>query len=114
LSNECVLANYSFVKSDDGEKDLALVVEVRLNNIMAERLSNNEKYQVLENAMKVIINTVPAEEDMVKNKDTGQLELDFKKMNRKFWKESNFFQPHELLGCHCIAEFVMCNHSLLN
>lgn len=32
----------------------------------------------------------------------------------KLWKVTNFLQPQETLGCHCIAEFVMCNQSMLN
>lgn len=38
----------------------------------------------------------------------------FEEFYKGVWKSSNFLQPWELLGGHCIAEFMMCNETLIN
>ena len=87
----------------DQDQCSAIVTDIRLTDSMADNLTNSEKYMVVENATRVLLNTVPANQ-MNRN--------DLKAIHKRLWKSNNFIQPHEMLGCHCIAEFVICIESL--
>lgn len=71
------------------------MVESDLSVLPTSKLTDNENYSILENSLKLLLNLVPdpkfdEKEDLVK-----QL------------KKCNILQPHEILGGHCIAEFLL-------
>lgn len=104
FQTECVLANYYKVCAwDDRNKDIkGLVIEAQLTTDLIDLLDNSEKCLVLQNAIKVILNMVP---------DDGKRNI--KEISNKIWQDSNLLQPMEILGGHCIAEFILNNQQAI-
>lgn len=75
-------------------------------------LNNNEKALVLQNAITVLLNTVPFNKEKKESKD-NDLKSEIRDIHKNIWRNHNLLQPQELLGCHCIAEFALSNESVL-
>jgi hypothetical protein len=67
-------------------------------------LSNIEKALVIQNALTVLINSVPYDDTKTKTIEETQKFL---------WDKSNWLQPIECLGCHCMSEFALTNEIVL-
>ena len=102
FETECVLANYQRVLTKASSRTACLVVEAQLTSELVNLLTNEEKALVLQNAIKVIWNMVP---------DDGS--TDIREISNKIWQSSNLLQPMEILGCHCVAEFILNNQKAI-
>lgn len=78
-------------------------MEAQLNTNLVEGLENEERFFVLENALRVLWNMVP-----------DSKESDFTKISKDIWTASNHHQPVELLGGHCIGSFLLNNNSVID
>lgn len=104
FKNECVFANYNFIKEKDNDYDLkGLIVSADITEIMKDNQTTKENYLVLFNAMRILWNMVPF---------NGDIE-NLAQIKDRLLRRTNFLQPLELLGGHCLAEFILNNPKLM-
>jgi hypothetical protein len=80
-----------------------LVVSAQLSAKLIWVLNNEEKALVLQNALTVLLNSVPHDDTKKKIVET----------HKHLWTASNLLQPMECLGCHCMSEFALSSESVL-
>lgn len=74
--NECVLANYFYYYEDKKKHEEGniryTIVEAQLTQLMIEGLQRDEKFMLLQNAIRTILSAIPADEKLldIENKDT--------------------------------------------
>lgn len=104
FKNECMFGSYRLVKNEDQpEKILGLLVSAQLTTLLNNKMRNEENFLILQNSVRLIWNCVP---------DDGN--RNYKELSDNLLNNSNYLQPHEVLGGHCIAEFILNNENLLS
>ena len=101
LTNECTFSNV--YEHFDGDTQKGLVVESHLTTALQNKLSFEKKYHILEKALRILINMVP----------DPRSDEDFAALSTTFFGSSNYYQPQEALGGHCVIEFVLGNNTVV-
>lgn len=81
-------ANFFHLRFPESDEMRFLLVEADLSQHLTHVLNNAESYFFLENAMKVLLNMVPFDNQFYLNNDTNQ--IDFKNLHDSMWRKHNF------------------------
>lgn len=86
-----MLANYFYYYPEKSKQTpdniLYTIVEAQLTNLMINGLEYDEKFMLLQNAIRTILSSVPADQNLFKSEKLEQKEIS--KLHTFIWKHTN-------------------------